>query len=1248
MSREMFKVFPISGPSRLSSAIAAALLISGPALANSAVSPSAVDIISAVESAFDPALDRSASFARIHQSKFRSIDLKQPGLNFPLSSIPESARQVVMAERDPVPSFIRADGSRTDDLEAAAASWREGAEFNGNWGLQAIGAEYAYARGITGAGVSIGMLDTGVDDRNSEFAGNGKLRLLNTRESIRVADSPYPREVGGFDGRPLFGYSGYSDHGTHVGGIMVANRDGIGMHGVAYGALLHSATHYLVSDGITGFRGKQYKAASPAISALVASGSRFVNHSWGSGFAVDRPGPRASVAEIESSYPEELKEEYAELFGRGDVIHVFAAGNSGGEFHPGPEASLPVVAPHLESRFVNVVNITSAGVPDDSSQLCGATRFWCVSAPGTDINSTEINATLPSVYEELRRNIIAGDNVKFSSDFIIKSAADFMSNYVYAVKDTRFGSKFQLEIGRSPLGKERALVGDMFTRLAEISGLLHHLDIEKVASGNRDILELIRDNPSELIRYISFRLSRESYYSRLNIKLNLERIASAQDFIYSQMATADYMPAYGKKTGTSMAAPHVTGALALVAERFNYMDNVQVRDTLLTTSTDLGEEGVDITYGWGKVDLKAAMQGPGAFLRDFDVTLPHGLIDTWSNNVTNGLLYTGRGQDRGALVKRGSGSLILSGDNSFDGFSLHDGQLVLSGLNAFGEGFDGVVEGGELLLRGTLRGNTLRVNGGAAGITDTGHLDGANLIVSGDDEHAKVASVHFNGRQTAGTTRVGARGFLSGNGVLGSTIVAGAIAPGNSIGTLTINGNYTQLTGSRFLVELAPPGQNDLLDVTGTATLKGGTVVASRAPGNYQLGERYRFLSAAYGISGEFDALDTTAISPFLRLMLNYEPTSVSLDVSRGRSFASAGSTYNQTSTAAAVDALPDSDQLVRTLAQVFPGQATSAFDLLSGDVHATSQSVLVDGSRHVRNTMLSRSRGAREAFSGQYEDDERVGTWVALQRTGGRIQSDGNAAGVEYSGGSTLMGADYTFSNNLRLGVIGGVGKDDLKFATRDNAKTEHRSGHAGLFASHGWGGFGVRAGVAWASHDVKTQRRIAYPGFADATRAHYDAQTFQGFVEAGYRLGNERWGIEPYVQLARVKVEVDAFQESGGASALAGNDATLDAELTTAGMRFDTNLKGSTQAQTWLSLHGGVGFRKAGGELAPRADLALGKGRAFAIQGAPVASDATLLDLGVSARTSVNSLLELTYNGQFASAARDHGASLRWSIQF
>lgn len=59
----------------------------------------------------------------------------------------------------------------------------------------------------------------------------------------------------------------------------------------------------------------------------------------------------------------------------------------------------------------------------------------------------------------------------------------------------------------------------------------------------------------------------------------------------------------------------------------------------------------------------------------------------------------------------------------------------------------------------------------------------------------------------------------------------GTIAPGNSIGTITNNGDYMQAAGSTYLAEITPDGTSDLIYVTGTATINGDTVFVVKAPG---------------------------------------------------------------------------------------------------------------------------------------------------------------------------------------------------------------------------------------------------------------------------------------------------------------------------------------------------------------------------------------------------------------------------------
>ena len=63
---------------------------------------------------------------------------------------------------------------------------------------------------------------------------------------------------------------------------------------------------------------------------------------------------------------------------------------------------------------------------------------------------------------------------------------------------------------------------------------------------------------------------------------------------------------YDVYSGTSMAAPHVSGAVLLLKEAFPYLTGEDLLLALYYSATDLGEEGEDNTYGMGMINVKDA------------------------------------------------------------------------------------------------------------------------------------------------------------------------------------------------------------------------------------------------------------------------------------------------------------------------------------------------------------------------------------------------------------------------------------------------------------------------------------------------------------------------------------------------------------------------------------------------------------------------------------------------------------------
>ncbi len=66
--------------------------------------------------------------------------------------------------------------------------------------------------------------------------------------------------------------------------------------------------------------------------------------------------------------------------------------------------------------------------------------------------------------------------------------------------------------------------------------------------------------------------------------------------------------AYGFRSGSSMAAPHVAGIVALLRQKNPNASPEQIKTTLLTSARDLGSPGADNNYGWGYVNALAALE----------------------------------------------------------------------------------------------------------------------------------------------------------------------------------------------------------------------------------------------------------------------------------------------------------------------------------------------------------------------------------------------------------------------------------------------------------------------------------------------------------------------------------------------------------------------------------------------------------------------------------------------------------------
>lgn len=207
---------------------------------------------------------------------------------------------------------------------------------------------------ITGAGVTVGIVDTDFDLTNPELAG---------RLTKEVYSRPGNSANAGFFGAPGTGDS----HGTLVAEVLGGRHSGIApevqMAGIASGwdenILLEEAINHRLYD----------------------QGIRIFNQSNSLGSIEQSVNGTSSVNS--TTY----RDRYAAFVAKGSLF-VWSTGNSGW-FQPTMTAGLPVLFPELQTGWLAVTAINAVagthglrGVISNYANSCGVAANWCLAAAG--------------------------------------------------------------------------------------------------------------------------------------------------------------------------------------------------------------------------------------------------------------------------------------------------------------------------------------------------------------------------------------------------------------------------------------------------------------------------------------------------------------------------------------------------------------------------------------------------------------------------------------------------------------------------------------------------------------------------------------------------------------------------------------------------------------------------------------------------------------------------------------------------
>ena len=301
--------------------------------------------------------------------------------------------------------------------------------------------------------------------------------------------------------------------------------------------------------------------------------------------------------------------------------------------------------------------------------------------------------------------------------------------------------------------------------------------------------------------------------------------------------------------------------------------------------------------------------------------------------------------------------------------------------------------------------------------------------------------------------------------------------------TTELTGNFVSEQGSTFTVTIGPNNSSDKL--TGTAELGGTVRVVGLHEGDYTILESGNF-------SNNEDVFDEIVGLLFYDRSLDYSDSNnddtkdtVTLSSTRNSAtFRSFAATANQRAVAGGLDSLPADNAIVtNVMATTAREEVRSAYDGLSGEVHASLKGALMDAGQATAaavNRRLARfgAPGARDGF------------WV--EGHGGRSETDAasGAARMTADRRGAVFGVDRALDGGWRIGALGGYGRTEVRQrALLSSGSVDSRS--VGVYGGLESGASRLGFGALHTSHAVDVRRSVRIGGVSHRLFAGYDARS-------------------------------------------------------------------------------------------------------------------------------------------------------------
>ncbi|NEJ17581.1 autotransporter outer membrane beta-barrel domain-containing protein [Rhizobium leguminosarum] len=449
------------------------------------------------------------------------------------------------------------------------------------------------------------------------------------------------------------------------------------------------------------------------------------------------------------------------------------------------------------------------------------------------------------------------------------------------------------------------------------------------------------------------------------------------------------------------------------------------------------------------------------------------------------------------------------------------------------------------------------VIGGTGGLTVTG----GNQTLSGVNTYTGATAVTggrlaVNGSITSPVTTSGA-GILGGIGtIFGDVTNAGVVAPGNSIGTLTIAGNYTG-TGGTLEIETILGGDaspSDRLVVTGNTAGTTNVTVINLGGGGAQTVEGIKIIDVGGISAGTFSLLgdylfegDQAVVGGAYAYRLYQGGVSTPADGDwylRSTELDAAGVAIGPIY-APGVPVYEAYAGVLQSLNQFGTLRQRTGGWMLDGDRSADQ-----DGNTAATGiqTRIGGNRSHFEPESSTTGTDYEVNSWTLQAGVDGMLRE---------SGAGALIGGISFHMNTASADISSRFGKGDIDTTGY---------GFDGTLTWYGKSGFYIdtQAAVTWYDSDLKSS--TLQTSLADGN----DGLGYGFSVEAGQNIAlTSQWSLTPQAQLAYSSVRFDSFTDAFGADVSLDNGDSLTGRLGISA-DFDSDWKDASGKTSHSTVYG------------------------------------------------------------------------------